>query len=60
MCTPDSHLVHPYLASSFIWWIGGYLKTRNRKHRRAAAKPAACAKPLMLSKVGSQGGRAGE
>jgi len=22
--------------------------TRNRKHRRAAAKPAACAKPLML------------
>ena len=21
--------------------------TRNRKHRRAAAKPAACAKPLM-------------
>jgi len=23
-------------------------KTRNRKHRRAAAKPAACAKPLML------------
>ena len=24
--------------------------TRNRKHRRAAAKPAACVKPLMLSK----------
>ena len=24
-------------------------KTRNRKHHRAAAKPAACAKPLMLS-----------
>jgi len=24
---------------------------------RAAAKPAACAKPLMLSTVGSQGGR---
>ena len=23
--------------------------TRNRKHRRAAAKPAACAKHLMLS-----------
>jgi len=22
--------------------------TRNRKHRRAAAKPAACANPLML------------
>ena len=22
--------------------------TRNRKHRRAAAKPATCAKPLML------------
>jgi len=26
--------------------------TRNRKHRRAAAKPAACAKPLMLSTPG--------
>jgi len=33
--------------------------TRNRKHRRAAAKPAACTKPLMLSKVGSHGGREG-
>ena len=29
--------------------------TRNRKHRRAAAKPAACAKPLMLSTVGRKG-----
>jgi len=26
-----------------------FLKTRKRKHRRVAAKPAACAKPLMLS-----------
>ena len=33
--------------------------TRNRKHRRAAAKPAACAKPLMLSTVGSKGQRGG-
>ena len=33
--------------------------TRNRKHRRVATKPAACAKPLMLSKVGSHGGREG-
>jgi len=24
------------------------LKTRNRKHHRIAAKPAACAKPLIL------------
>ena len=30
-------------------------KTRNRNHRRAAAKPAACAKPLMLSTLGSKG-----
>jgi len=33
--------------------------TRNRKHRRAAAKPAACAKPLMLSTSGSKGQRGG-
>jgi len=33
--------------------------TRNRKHRRAAAKPAVCAKPLMLSTLGSKGKRAG-
>ena len=26
-------------------------KTRNRKHRRASAKLAACAKPLMLATV---------
>ena len=36
------------------------LRTRNRKHRRAAAKPAACAKPLMLSRVGRKGNREGE
>ena len=30
-------------------------RTRNRKHRRAAAKPAACAQPLMLSTLGSTG-----
>ena len=35
------------------------LSTRNRKHRRAAAKPAACAKPLMLSTPGSKGKREG-
>ena len=33
--------------------------TRNRKHRRAAAKPAACANPLMLSTPGSKGKRSG-
>jgi len=27
-------------------------ETRNRKHRRATAKPEACAKPIMLSTVG--------
>jgi len=32
-------------------------QTRNRKHRRAAAKPAACAKHLMLSTPGSKGKR---
>ena len=31
--------------------------TRNCKHRRAAAKPAACAKPLMLSTAGKKGKR---
>ena len=30
-------------------------QTRNCKHRRAAAKPAACAKLLMLSTLGSKG-----
>ena len=30
------------------------LKSRNRKHRRAAAKPAACPKSLMWSTVGSR------
>jgi len=34
-------------------------RTRNHKHHRAAAKPAACAKPLMLSTVGSKGKRGG-
>ena len=34
-------------------------RTRNRKHRRAAAKPAACAEPLMLSTLGSKGKRGG-
>ena len=34
-------------------------KTRNRKQRRAAAKPAACAKPLTRSTLGSKGKRAG-
>jgi len=29
----------------------------NFKHRRAAAKPAACAKPLMPSTVGREGER---
>jgi len=28
------------------------MQIRNRKHRRDAAKPAACAKPLMLSTLG--------
>ena len=28
--------------------------TRNRKHRQATAKPAACAKPLMLSTLGRE------
>jgi len=32
-------------------------RTRNRKHRQAAAKPAACAKPLMLSTLGSKAKR---
>ena len=31
-----------------------YYETRNRKHRRDAAKPAACAKPLMLSTLGAR------
>jgi len=33
--------------------------TRNRKHRRAAAKPAACVQNLMLLTVGSKGGKEG-
>jgi len=34
--------------------LGKISETRNRKHRRAAAKPAACAKPLMLSTAGRE------
>ena len=34
-------------------------QTRNRKRRGAAEKPAACAKPLMLSTVRSKGKREG-
>ena len=41
--------------------IGSYDKTRtiNRKHCRATAKPAACAKPLMLSTLWRKGKREG-
>jgi len=35
-------------------------KTRNCKRRQAAAKPAACSKPLMLSTLGRKGKREGE
>ena len=31
------------------------LITRNRKHRRATAKPAACTKSLILSTLGREG-----
>jgi len=51
---------HAHLAKHF--WLHGIqnnCQTRNRKHRRAAAKPAACAKPLMLSTPGSKGKRRG-
>jgi len=34
-------------------------KTRNREHRRTAAKPAACTKTLMPLTVGSKGKRKG-
>jgi len=34
-------------------------QTRNCKYRQAAAKPAACAKPLMLSTLGRKGKRKG-
>ena len=39
--------------------LANVIQTRNRKHRRAAAKPAACTKPLMLSTLGSTGKRGG-
>jgi len=35
------------------------ISTRNRKHRRVAAKPAACTKPLMLSTLRRKGKRKG-
>jgi len=35
------------------------IETINHKHRQAAAKPAACAKPIMLSTLGSKGKRGG-
>ena len=43
----------------FYWDFTKIHNTRNRKHRRAAAKPAACAKPLMLSTLESKGKRKG-
>jgi len=36
---------------------GKYCTTGNRKHRQAAAKMAACARPLMLSTLGTKGKR---
>ena len=36
-----------------------YYTNINRKHRKAAAKSVACAKPLMLSTVGRVGAREG-
>ena len=33
------------------------IETKNRKHRRAAAKPSTCTKPAMLSTLESKGGR---
>ena len=35
------------------------MKTSNRKHRPAAAKPVTCAKPLMLSTLRRKGKREG-
>jgi len=37
-------------------YLVAYLPTRNRKHRRVATKPVACAKPLILSTVRREGG----
>ena len=44
---------------SLIIHTNSMINTRNHKHRRAAAKPAACAKPLMLSTLGRKGKREG-
>jgi len=46
-----------YVSAQNISGANNKCNTRNRKHRRAAAKPAACAKPLMLSTPGSKGKR---
>jgi len=35
------------------------ITSRNRKHRRAIAKPAACTESLRLSTVRGEGGRNG-
>ena len=35
------------------------IQTRNHKHRRAAAKPAACAKPLMHAVNSREQGKEG-
>ena len=42
-----------------VLFLKTHLLTRNRKHRRAAAKPAACAEPLMLSTPATKGKRGG-
>ena len=48
----------PYLSLLLID-TNSLIQTRNRKRRQAAAKPAACAKPLMLATLGSKGKRDG-
>ena len=53
--TYDS-LPHPHL-QCFPYSRRSYVNTRNRKHRRAAAIPAAYAKPLTPSTLGRRGKR---
>jgi len=49
-----------FLRSQAVTYIAKYLGTRNHKHRRAAAKPAACAKPLILSTLWRKEGEVGK
>ena len=56
--TPDNQIRQLLIQDIYtvpVMSVSNTFQTRNNKHPRAAAKPAACAKPLMLSTLWRKG-----